>query len=138
MGASCGVWGAQLMIYEFKNKDKTRYSLVDTDDPQGELEAIQLYNPEVVSYKKYTPPEPTPEELKAERLAWLEEWSKKEQETIVMRKSANEIFTNYDTAIVTAREEGAAYVDEYRRLLEIINNGDDPREVEEIAEITED
>lgn len=71
-------------------------------------------------------PEPTPEELKAERMAWLEEWSVKEQQAIVMRKNANEIFTDYDTAMATAKEDGAAYVAEYMRLLGIINNGDDP------------
>ena len=72
-----------------------------------------------------------PQSLKNKRLARLESWSVTEQQAIVMRKNANEIFSDYDTARATAKEDGKAYVDEYSRLLEIINEGDDPWEEQE-------
>ena len=72
-----------------------------------------------------------PQSLKDKRLARLESWSVTEQQAIVMRKNANEIFSDYDTARATAKEDGKAYVDEYSRLLEIINEGDDPWEEQE-------
>ena len=67
-----------------------------------------------------------PESLKDKRLTRLESWSVAEQQVIVMRKNANEIYNGYDIAIATAKEDGKVYVDEYSRLLEIINNGNDP------------
>ena len=64
--------------------------------------------------------------LKDKRLAILESWSVAEQQVIVMRKNANEIYNGYDIAIATAKEDGKVYVDEYSRLLEMINKGEDP------------
>lgn len=51
------------MLYEFLNKDGSRYTLMETETPERELEGIRKYNPGVVSYQEYVEPEP---EIKSE------------------------------------------------------------------------
>ena len=51
------------MEYEFLNKDGSRYTLMETENPEQELEGIRKYNPSVVSYQEYIAPEP---EIKSE------------------------------------------------------------------------
>ena len=51
------------MEYEFLNKDGSRYTLMETENPEQELEVIRKYNPGVVSYQEYIAPEP---EIKSE------------------------------------------------------------------------
>ena len=97
---------------------------IETGKPHGgdQLDGDREATPE--EYEVFM--ERDPESLKDKRLTRLESWSVAEQQVIVMRKSANEIYNGYDIAIATAKEDGKVYVDEYSRLLEIINNGNDP------------
>jgi hypothetical protein len=46
------------MNYEFLNKDGSRYTLMETETPERDLEGIQKYNPDVISYQEYVEPEP--------------------------------------------------------------------------------
>ncbi len=45
------------MNYEFLNKDGSRYTLMDTETPERDLEGIQKYNPDVVEYREYIEPD---------------------------------------------------------------------------------
>ena len=46
------------MNYKSLNKDGSRYTLMETENPERDLEGIQKYNPDVISYQEYVEPEP--------------------------------------------------------------------------------
>lgn len=47
-----------MKVYEFLNEDGSRYTLIETDNPERELEAIKEYSSDVASYQEYVEPEP--------------------------------------------------------------------------------
>lgn len=50
-----------MRMYEFLYADGSYYTLMECDDPQKELDNIQLYSPDVMTYQEYIEPIPESE-----------------------------------------------------------------------------